>query len=409
MQLTMTTRLFERAANFVGLDFMAHPFWDKYLEYEERQDAHDRVYAILCRIIHIPMHQYARYFERLRTLAQSRPLEELASAADLARYRTEVDAELATYGVPTTEVDVERGIRAKVDVAMLAIFQVTQTETTKRWTFESELKRPYFHVTELDNAQLTSWRKYLDFEEKEGSYERIVFLYERCLVTCALYDEFWFRYVRWMESTGDHSEETRNIYLRATTLFVPVSRPGIRLQFAYFEESCKRVDVARAIHEAVLGKIPDSVEVISSRANLERRQAGLDTAIEFLKSQLDNPTMDIYVKAAIITEWASMLAKNKGSAEEARAVFTKNAQWYVHSRHFWQKWLQFELEQPTSAETEAQHHERLKRLVTDMLTKSGISVAAKKELGQQYLNYLQQRGGVEAMAEFLAVDRKLFG
>ena len=36
----------------------------------------------------------------------------------------------------------------------------------------------------------------------------------------------------------------RNIYQRAATVFVPISRPGIRMQWAYFEESCGRIDVA---------------------------------------------------------------------------------------------------------------------------------------------------------------------
>ncbi|RYO97876.1 hypothetical protein DL765_011001 [Monosporascus sp. GIB2] len=406
----LVRELFERAATCVGLDFLAHPFWDKYLEYEERQEAQDKIFAILQRVIHIPMHQYARYYERFRQLSHSRPVKELVPAETLARFRSEVEAETAPYGgLARPELEVERDLRAKIDSMYYEIFQRTQEETTKRWTYESELKRPYFHVTELDHSQLVNWRKYLDFEESEGDFARITFLYERCLVTCALYDEFWFRYARWMSSQPDKEEEVRHIYMRAATLFVPISRPGIRLQFAYFEESCGRIDVARDIHEAVLMQLPDSVETIVSWANLQRRQSGLDAAIEVYKAQIDSPTVNIFTKAVLVTQWAYLLWKVKGSVDEARTVFLKNVQWYADSRHFWQKWIDFELEQPTNAELEAQHAERVKHLFDELLAKSRISSTAKKDLFLTYLNYLQDRGGKDAMKQFLTIDREIYG
>ena len=405
--LTRYCRLFERGATFVGLDFLAHPFWDKYLEYEERQEANDRIYAIHARIIRIPMHQYARYYERFRVLSHTIPLDEMAPAEDVARFRSEVEAESMAYGgVQRPELEVERDIRTKIDSMYYEIFTVTQNEVSKRWTYESEIKRPYFHVTELEHSQLANWRKYLDFEESEGDYTRIVCLYERCLTTCALYDEFWFRYARWMSAQAGKEEEVRNIYLRAGTMFVPVSRPGIRLQWAYFEESTGRVDVAIGIHEAILQKIPDCVEVIVSWANLERRQKGLEAAIQVYKDQIDTPTVDLYAKAALVAEWAYLLWKAKGSTEDARAIFLKNVQWYADSRIFWERWFQFELEQPLS---DANHAERVRHVFDELRSQSRLSAAVKKELSQVYLDYLVQRGGKDAMKMFLEVDREMFG
>ncbi|EGS18804.1 uncharacterized protein CTHT_0054140 [Thermochaetoides thermophila DSM 1495] len=405
----LVRELFERAATHIGLDFLSHPFWDKYLEYETRQEAHDRIFAILKRVIYIPMHQYARYYERFRQMAHTRPLHELVSSDVLIRFRAEVEAEAAQFAMQKTELEIERDIRAKIDAYYYQVFQTTQTETNKRWTFEAEIKRPYFHVTELEHAQLANWRKYLDFEEAEGNYHRIVALYERCLVTCALYEEFWFRYARWMAAQEKKEEEVRNIYLRASTLFVPISRPGIRIQFAQFEEACGRVDVAKEIYASILTKLPDCVEAIVAWANLQRRQSGLDAAIEVYKRQIDSTEVDLYTKAVLVAEWAYLLWKVKGSPEEARTAFVKNVEWYANSRHFWQKWLEFELAQPTNAELEAKHAERVKHVFTEMRTKSHLSPAVKQELGQIYMNYLQQRGGKDAMKEFLIIDRELFG
>ncbi|ATY62051.1 mRNA splicing (Prp39) [Cordyceps militaris] len=399
--------LLERGASFVGLDFLAHPFWDKYIEYEERQEAQDRVFALLARIVRIPMHQYARYYERFRALAHTRPLTEVVDAETLAKFQAEIVAESPGQ---RPELEVERDVRAKMDGMYFEVFQSTQNEVSKRWTYESEIKRPYFHVTELDHAQLSNWRKYLDFEEAEGDYSRIVCLYERCLTTCAFYDEFWFRYTRWMSAQDEKESETRNIFIRAATMFVPVSRPGIRLQWAYFEESTGRVGVAVAIHEAILMKLQDCIEVIVSWANMERRQNGVDAAIQVYKDQIDAPTVDLYTKAALVAEWALLVWRGKGSAEDARAIYVKNVQWYADSRHFWDKWFEFELgQQGADGQSAPDQATRVQHIFEELRCKSRLSAASKKELTQAYMSYLVQRGGSDAMKRFLEVDRVMFG
>ncbi|BCR83224.1 putative mRNA splicing protein (Prp39) [Aspergillus chevalieri] len=402
--------LFERGAKCVGLDFLAHPFWDKYIEYEERVESFDKIFEILGRVIHIPMHQYARYFERYRQMAQTRPVAELASPEILSQYRAEIEA--ASAHIPPgakVEAEIERDIRLRVDGHHLEIFSKTQTETTKRWTYESEIKRPYFHVTELDEGQLSNWKKYLDFEESEGSYPRTQFLYERCLVTCAHYDEFWQRYARWMAAQPNKEEEVRSIYQRASCLYVPIANPATRLQYAYFEEMAGRVDVAKDIHEAILIHLPNHIETIVSLANTSRRHGGLDAAIEVYKTELDSPQCDMATKAALVAEWARLLWKIKGSPEEARQVFQGNQQYYLDSRAFWSSYLTFELDQPTSAATESVQYERIKQVVEDIRSKSALSTEVVKELVQIYMTYLLERGTNDAAKEYMTLDREVHG
>lgn len=59
-----------------------------------------------------------------------------------------------------------------------------------------QIKRPYFHVKALEKTQLNNWREYLDFEIENGTPERVVVLFERCLIACALYEEFWIKVAR---------------------------------------------------------------------------------------------------------------------------------------------------------------------------------------------------------------------
>ena len=69
-------------------------------------------------------------------------------------------------------------------------------------THFSKLIRFFFHPQEpLPEAEVDTWRQYLDFEElefakrqKDDVYRNQIFtLYERCLIPCALIPEFWLR------------------------------------------------------------------------------------------------------------------------------------------------------------------------------------------------------------------------
>lgn len=372
-------------------------------------DAHDRIFTVLSRIVHIPMHQYARYFEKYRQMAQSRPLTAIAPAGTLTQLQMDIENEGSGYKAGRSQNEVERELRTRIDNYHLDIFRRTQAETTKRWTYESEIKRPYFHVTDLDDAQVANWRKYLDFEEAEGDYPRTQFLYERCLVTCAQHEEFWLRYARWMLVQQGKEEEVRNIYQRASCLFVPIALPTTRLQYAYFEEMTGRIDVAKDIHEAILVQLPNHVETIVSLANVTRRQSGLDAAIAVYKAHLESQTVDPATKAALVAEWAKILWKIKGSSEEARETFQKNQNWYLESRAFWASYLRFEIDQPIGSGDEQQHHDQVRRVVDEILTKNALPEATTQELVTLYMRYLLERGTKDAAKEYMNLDRQING
>lgn len=402
-RLTVLSRLFERGAACVGLDFLAHPFWDKYLEFEERFESVDKIFAILNRIITIPMHQYARYFERFRQLAQTRPVTELVPADLLNQFRNDVMMDPASSG--KSEMETDRDLRTRIDAYHLEIFQKTQTETSKRWTYEQEIKRPYFHVTELDEAQLANWRKYLDFEEVQGGFERASFLYERCLVTCAYEEEFWLRYARWMHAQEGHEEEVRNIYMRASCLYVPIARPTVRLQYALFEEMTGRIDIAHAIHEAILFNIPGHIQTVISWANLAKRQDGLDAAIKVYQEQIESPAANENAKGAFVAQWAQLLWKSKGAVDEARQLFQTNAQTYLGVRRFWSGYLNFEIAQPITEATQKEQSDRIREVHSTIAQKTKLPSQAIQGLTQDYVIYLLGNGGKDAAKEILHLDR----
>lgn len=125
-------------------------------------------------------------------------------------------------------------VREKVIAIRKVVHDANKTEVNKRWVFEDAIKRPYFHVKPLERIQLKNWREYLDFETGTGNHRRVVILFERCVIACALYEDFWQRFAFYME-VHDCVDGCRNVYERACNVHLP-SKPHIHLAWAAFEE-----------------------------------------------------------------------------------------------------------------------------------------------------------------------------
>ncbi|KAF2831965.1 hypothetical protein CC86DRAFT_451629 [Ophiobolus disseminans] len=380
-----------------------HPFWDKYIEFEERVQEPANATKLYSRVFRIPIHQVMRYFDKFQVMLGNRPVEELVDTETLENLQKQIQAD--NQGQPEkAPLELERQLRDRIAQYYYDALTHTQQEVHSRWQFEQAIKRAYFHVTELDDDELDNWRKYLDFEEKAGDFQRTCFLYERCLVACALYEEFWLRYARWMFSQG-RDEDTRIIYNRASCIFVPISAPTVRLNWARFEEKLGRTSVARDIYVAILDQAPDHEETLISLANIERRQEGNDAAVHILDQYIEASNNQI--GGILAAEQVRILWQCKGAVEEARQVFKDKHAKFLDSREFWLKYLEFEVAQLSSDQDEA--HKRVKGVYELMRTKGRFSANVSKELSQHYMNYLLNRGGKGAAEEYMQLDKEVNG
>lgn len=349
------------------------------------------------------MYQFSRYYEKFSNFLNVRPVQELAEPETLEAFRNSVQSE--NQGQPEKPVlEIERQLRLKIHEHYYNVYLKTQQDVTSRWNYEQAMQRPYFHVTELEDAELDNWRKYLEYEEKQGDFERTTFLYERCLVACALYDEFWLRYARWMFSQGKE-ENARIIYMRASCIFVPISAPAIRLNWARFEEKLGRTSIARDIYLAMLEQAPDHTETLVSLAGVQRRHEGNDAAVRLLEEYIGRSNTQI--GGVLAAEQARILWQCKGVVDEARDVYQSKHERFLDSRDFWMKYLEFEIEQPVSDQEEA--HSRIKAVHETMRTKGRFSSDVSKDLSQIYMAYLLDRGGKDAAEEYMQLDKDVNG
>lgn len=331
----------------------------------------------------------------MEELADTEVLEHLTGAVHLEN----------EGGPDRSPLEIERQIRTKIHEYYVSFYSQTQQAVNSRWNYEQAIKRSYFTVGELEDGEVENWHKYLDFEEKQGDFDRTSFLYERCLVACALYPEFWLRFARWMLSLGKE-ENTRIIYEKASTIFIPISAPAVRLAYARFEEKHGRYLVSRDIYLAMLMTLPEHTETLIALAGLERRHKGNDAAVELLENYIQT-LENLQVGSLLAVEQARILWQCKGSVDEARSVFQTKAVKFSDSREFWLAYLQFEIALPSTDQNEA--HTRVKAVYDSMSTARGFSKEVLKELSHVYMAFLMDRGTKDAAEEYMQLDMKVYG
>ncbi|XP_053735920.1 pre-mRNA-processing factor 39 [Synchiropus splendidus] len=347
--------VFEEAVSAAGLEFRSDRLWDLYVEWEKEQGNTRNAAAVLERVLKVPTHLYNTHYTKYKAhLSSHEPKEVLhpeeyselrmlcrqSQRAERAEQMQETqderppgEEEPATPEGQDTE-ELMKKIREQVLLRRDKVYKENEAEVRKRWNFEDAIKRPYFHVRPLDRAQLQAWRSYLDWEleqlkgpsssnkdapvvtEEPANDKRVRTLFERCVIACALYDEFWIRYLQYLEPRP--VEEKRLVYRRACEIHLP-RKANLHIQWATFEEQHGDVSEARRILAALEQRVPGLAVVRLRRAALERRAGQLDQSEALLQEAVtgskDVPALHAFysVKLARLLQ---KLGRNPGKARQ---------------------------------------------------------------------------------------------
>eukprot|EP00249_Psilotum_nudum_P022185 c28411_g1_i1 orf=1180-2937(+) len=418
-------RLFERGLLYVGTDYLSHLLWDKYIEFENSQNEISRVAHLYTRILQLPIQQLDRFYSGFKNLAATHSLQELQSpeeneAAAMAAAgmqglgdasATEPIGTLEGEGLPkpeqmwqdTSELEKFMEIRD-------SLYKAAKEQDGKIRDFETAIRRPYFHVKPLDDVQLANWHRYLDFIEKEGDFEKTVKLFERCLIACANYPEYWIRYVQRMDIEGSF-EYASDALNRATQIFVK-RRPEIHLFAARFKEFHGDMEGARA--EYVLlnsGLAVGLVEAVIKAANFERRQGNIEgassifeSAIELEKSKEESRTLPF-----LFIQYARFLDEVAFRIEKAREVMRTALELMPLSKMLWETAIHFEsFHQGNKA---VDYIDSLVEEATAPTRHDGsqvLSAADREEISSIFLEFVDFFGDTQAIHRAEARHRQLF-
>jgi len=148
----------------------------------------------------------------------------------------------------------------------------------------------------------------LNFEIKEGNYDRIVLLFERCLVACANYERYWCKYARYIEKyhrqnpgldSSAHLQPSRvNVEIvskRATEeeeeIISTVESILSSLVTKIVEEELREVEAIEDVLEAVLVQLDDNPVSVSRRGTSSLDECPSDPMN--LRGHSDNKTAEL--------------------------------------------------------------------------------------------------------------------
>ncbi|XP_026674296.1 pre-mRNA-processing factor 39 isoform X2 [Ceratina calcarata] len=332
---------YERAIQACGLEFRSDRLWESYVKWELEGKRLSRVTALYDRLLCTPTLGYISHFDAFQEFVSSNLPNRILNVDDFLALRAEVKALLKSddntstsaaddappgeepppHELPPTDEET-RALREKIISSRRKMHKANINAVAARWSYEEGIKRPYFHVKPLERCQLKNWKEYLDFEIEQKDQNRIIILFERCLIACALYDEFWMRFVRYLESLkGDNVDKIRDVYTRACMIHHP-KKPNLHLQWATFEEGQGNFEKAATILENIDSVIPNMLQVAYRRINLERRRGDLDKACTLYENYITN-SKNRAIANNIVVKYARFLCKVKNDVDKAIKVLLK--------------------------------------------------------------------------------------
>ncbi|ESR56980.1 hypothetical protein CICLE_v10018866mg [Citrus x clementina] len=416
-------RLFERGLAYVGTDYLSFPLWDKYIEYEYMQQEWSRVAMIYTRILENPIQQLDRYFSSFKEFAASRPLSELrtaeevdAAAVAVAAAPSETGAEVKVNeeevqpdAAEQTSKPVSAGLTEAEELEKYIAIREEMYKKAKEFDskiigFETAIRRPYFHVKPLSVAELENWHNYLDFIERDGDFNKVVKLYERCLIACANYPEYWIRYVLCMEASGS-MDLAHNALARATHVFVK-RLPEIHLFAARFKEQNGDIDGARAAYQLVHTETsPGLLEAIIKHANMERRLGNLEDAFSLYEQAIaiEKGKEHSQTLPMLYAQYSRFLHLVSGNAEKARKILVDSLDHVQLSKPLLEALIHFESIQSSPKQIDFLEQLVDKFLMSNSDSPSTANAAEREELSCVFLEFLGLFGDAQLIKK--AEDR----
>ncbi|XP_051118634.1 pre-mRNA-processing factor 39-1-like isoform X2 [Andrographis paniculata] len=417
-------RLFERALGYVGTDYLCFALWDKYIEYEISQQDWPRVATIYTRVLGIPNQQLDRYFEGFKELVASCPLSQLRTAEEAAAAvvansdavgpKNENEGEIPHNVTEQSSKSVNASLRDAEELEKYIsiredIYKKAKDFDSKIISFETAIRRPYFHVRPLNVSELENWHHYLEFIEAEGDFNQVVKLYERCVIACASYPEYWIRYILSMEAR-DSMDLAENVLTRATQVFVK-RHPEIHLFAARFKEQHGDISGARAAYQHIYSEIsPGLLEAIIKHANMEHRLGKLEDAcavyehaIAIEQGKEQSPALPL-----LFAQFSRFIFLVSGDFDKAREILVQGVDGAQLSKPLLEAVIHLESIQPPPKQIEYLDSLVGKFVVPNPESTTVASIDEREELSSIFLEFLDLFGEVQSLKKADYRHAKLF-
>lgn len=417
-------RLFKRGLLLVNKDYSSYLLWDKYLEFEHSLKQWNSLFSIYIDAMRFPtmkLNDYYTSFKKLLALRENEAERESdAKGEKKTTMMTESNIKMVDQKA-TTEIrnpikllqNLENGVPSlnliiKYFSLGEALYQKSSQMDEKINLYESRIRRPYFHIKPLDKCDIDNWHQYLDFVEMQNDFDWAVKLYERCLISCAYYSEFWIRYVEFVEANGGR-ELARDALERAQKLFIK-GVPAFNHYYSIFMEKIGSVNVYSALSAQSDVELDDQfVNDVNKEANAKKRMGKANLAILVYEESLElakakKNTKIFTILCTKLAQLKFMLCKNIDPAIE---VLLKGIQ-ELPSKLIIQEMMDF-----VTVRSWPEQMQKLDSIIANLLTPGSyvsqfLSLNDCEEISNLYLQYVDLYGTIDEIRKAWLRHWKLF-
>ncbi|XP_022920714.1 pre-mRNA-processing factor 39 [Onthophagus taurus] len=404
-----TRAQFERALAACGLEFRSDRLWESYIKWENEAKRYQHATAIYDRLLSTPTQGYITHFDNFQEHVSNNTPNKILEVDEFLALRKEVKHILKHDGSSTSEPtgtsgdksdlppgedreetssdEETKAIRERIISIRRKIHKNTSTAVTSRWNFEEGIKRPYFHVKPLERCQLKNWQEYLNFEIEQGDQTRIIVLFERCLIACALYEEFWLRFVHYLEGLKDTNlhGKIKDVYERACTIH-HIKKPTLHLQWAMFEESIKNFNKSAEILVNIEKSVPNLLQIAYRRINLERRRGDYEKCSQLYEHYITNSKNKV-ISTNLAIKYARFALKILNNLDKAFEVINMALSKDPNNSRLYLQLIDLTMHKNTSGlETEILGY------LDTFLEKESVEIDQKVLFAQRKLEFLEDFG-----------------
>lgn len=291
---------FQIAKKFIGSGFLSHDFWDKYLEFEFNDDKSSFM-KVLLHVIRLPLHQYARYYQRFLESFEEFDMDTL------------IQLEGEGLVIPDHLKNNYEAKKSFVKEYFDAVFLKTQGYVAEVWPFESNIKQSYFNLQVVAEEEEDNWWRYLDFQVNKYKNDPtsivksiVINTFERSLIPNSLNARLWKKYLSWYNSTfPEEFSEINSIYRKACNLYIDTRIFDIRLNYALFlQVHNQNEDQIQELYMSTIKQNPLEYKPIIQYIKFLTRSQGYQTVVKKLDDMFHNyqksneykPINDSYMK-----------------------------------------------------------------------------------------------------------------
>lgn len=392
---------FERSLGACGLEFRSDRLWEHYIKWECEGKRTGHAMRLYERLLVTPTQGYMQHFENFQEHVMANPPNKVLEVDEFLALRKEVKSavrvdaveEVDNPDVPPGEDEKElnsdeetKAIRDRIVSIRRKMHKATVSAVQARWNYEEGIKRPYFHVKPLERCQLKNWQDYLDYEIEQGDKNRIIVLFERCLIACALYEEFWLRFVNFLNGLKDSSLQVKikDVFERACTIH-HLKKPVIHLQWAMFEESVKNYNKAAEILQNLDKTVPNILQVAYRRINLERRRGDFDKCSQLYEHYINN-SKNKSISTNLAIKYARFLVKLGKNHARAIEVLNGAVTKDPNNSRLYLQLIDLSMHKDPIVESEVLEH------INAFLDKDGQDADQKLTFSQRKLEFLEDFG-----------------